>query len=434
MWNLKHIEEVHTPTTAVPEHFSTSTLSNSASHPLAATIQPEDILPPSPSNSAGVPLYSTGFTPLSPRNSVQVRITPVRVVRSRLTAAFEIYQGLIVGERRTNTPDLRLEAAFASPITEVQPLFSPTGLPRPGGHIDQLWSSREVSIHSTTAWSILTCRKNVQVTPPRFPALSSYSPPISRTVASQPRPISHPETTSSSSSWYESPRTAWRPREGQHIAPAKISALQSDFGWRAREGSQFSQPQLSPPRSSSEFHPRLYPGSARAASLNRQSPPSEPVFGRSSRFEEFGKTHRSFGSSSTSGGSISSSLGRSRASPFEQVNWEDLIGPGQAGLSLRGDRKSLFDETMTPKAEVATDPMAMNLSIQQTSSPSLATVSSPASSALEHSPLYGQYEVSNYIFLHYSRSKRHDLFYRQILGQQQPRQLIHHPCTNRYTR
>ncbi|KIM42146.1 hypothetical protein M413DRAFT_128042 [Hebeloma cylindrosporum] len=356
-----HFEEVHNPTTvAEPERFSTSTPLNAAVHPLAATTHPEEIQPFLPSDSANIPLYSTGFTPLSPRNPVQ---------------------RTIVGERRTNTPDLRLEAAFTSPITEVQPLFSPTGLPRPGGQIDQLWSSRE----------------NVQVTPPRFPALSSYSPPMPRTVASQPRPSSHSETSSSSSGWYDNPRALWRPREGQSFPPTKVSALQPDAGWRAREGSQFSPPQLSPPRSSSEFHPRLYPGSARAASLNRQSPPSEPAFGRTSRLEEFGKMHRSFGSASTSGGSISSSFGRSRAPPSEQVNWEDLIGPGQAGFSLRNDRKSLFDETLetlTPKAEVAADPMEMTLSLntQHTSSPSLATVSSPASSALGHSPLYGQFE------------------------------------------
>lgn len=213
--------------------------------------------------------------------------------------------------------------------------------------------------------------------------------------------------------------------------PAKVSALQSDSGWRAREGSQFSQPQLSPPRSSSEFHPRLYPGSARAASLNRQSPPSEPAFGRTSRIEEFGKFHRSFGSASSSGGSISSSFGRSRPPPSEQVNWEDLLGPGQAGLSLRGDRKPLLDETLTPKAEVATDPMRVNLdlNIQQTTSPSLATISSPASSALGHSPLYGQYEVGKIISLDYSRSKGHSLFYSRIRGQQQPRQLIRRPWT-----
>lgn len=76
--------------------------------------------------------------------------------------------------------------------------------------------------------------------------------------------------------------------------------------------------------------------------------------------------------------------------------------------------------------------MEINFSnAQQASSPSLATVSSPASSALGHSPLYGQYEVSKVISLDYSCSNGYGLFYSRILGQQQPRQLIRRPWTNR---
>jgi hypothetical protein len=37
---------------------------------------------------------------------------------------------------------------FASPLKEVKPLFSPTSLPRPGGIIEELWSSREVKFLS----------------------------------------------------------------------------------------------------------------------------------------------------------------------------------------------------------------------------------------------------------------------------------------------
>jgi len=44
------------------------------------------------------------------------------------------------------SPDLRLEMNFTSPLKEVKPLFSPTSLPRPGGIIEELWSSREVKI------------------------------------------------------------------------------------------------------------------------------------------------------------------------------------------------------------------------------------------------------------------------------------------------
>lgn len=35
---------------------------------------------------------------------------------------------------------------FSSPLTDVKPLFSP-GLPRPGGIIEELWTSREVRSH-----------------------------------------------------------------------------------------------------------------------------------------------------------------------------------------------------------------------------------------------------------------------------------------------
>lgn len=45
--------------------------------------------------------------------------------------------------------------------------------------------------------------------------------------------------------------------------------------------------------------------------------------------------------------------------------------------------------------------MNRSVNIRQTTSPSLATVSSPASSALGNSPLYGQYEVSKIISLEY---------------------------------
>lgn len=78
MWNLKHVEEVHTPVTAVPEYFSTSTPPNAANRPLAPATLPGETQPLSPSNSANLPLYSTGFTPLSPRNPVQVRVILAR--------------------------------------------------------------------------------------------------------------------------------------------------------------------------------------------------------------------------------------------------------------------------------------------------------------------------------------------------------------------
>jgi hypothetical protein len=42
------------------------------------------------------------------------------------------------------SPDLRLEIDFTSPLKEVKSPFSPASLPRPGGIIEELWSSREV--------------------------------------------------------------------------------------------------------------------------------------------------------------------------------------------------------------------------------------------------------------------------------------------------
>jgi hypothetical protein len=42
------------------------------------------------------------------------------------------------------SPDLRLQTDFTSPIREVKSPFSPTSLPRPGGIIEEFWSSREV--------------------------------------------------------------------------------------------------------------------------------------------------------------------------------------------------------------------------------------------------------------------------------------------------
>lgn len=60
----------------------------------------------------------------------------------------------LIAGKRSDSPDLRLKIGFGSPIQNVQPLLSPASLrspslPRPGGFIDELWASREVTfLHS----------------------------------------------------------------------------------------------------------------------------------------------------------------------------------------------------------------------------------------------------------------------------------------------
>lgn len=57
-----------------------------------------------------------------------------------------------LGERRMESPDLRLEIDFTSPLKEVKSPFSPASLPRPGGIIEELWSSREVRKRKNIKW------------------------------------------------------------------------------------------------------------------------------------------------------------------------------------------------------------------------------------------------------------------------------------------
>ncbi|KAF8956293.1 hypothetical protein BDZ97DRAFT_193506 [Flammula alnicola] len=117
-----HLETVHTPTvTAAPTTDPTVITLNTIEEVKLDEIQAPPHPPPPPAQEPEN-LYSTGFTPLSPRHPMQ---------------------RLIVGERRIDSPDLRLDLGFSSPITDVKPLFSPTVLPRPGGKIEELWSSTE---------------------------------------------------------------------------------------------------------------------------------------------------------------------------------------------------------------------------------------------------------------------------------------------------
>ena len=54
-------------------------------------------------------------------------------------------------------PEFRLQIDFTSLLKEVKPLFSPTSLLRPGGIIEELWSSREVKIFKTDASKNIMC-------------------------------------------------------------------------------------------------------------------------------------------------------------------------------------------------------------------------------------------------------------------------------------
>jgi hypothetical protein len=66
-------------------------------------------------------------------------------------------QNLIAMEKRMKSPDLRLQMDFTSPLKEVKPLLSPTSLARPGGIIEELWSSREVNFFITDASENIMC-------------------------------------------------------------------------------------------------------------------------------------------------------------------------------------------------------------------------------------------------------------------------------------
>ncbi|KAJ3505913.1 hypothetical protein NLJ89_g7164 [Agrocybe chaxingu] len=158
-----HVEMMHAPTPTVvgvrPVAIAPSA-SSSALGPHEDT-RIENAKPPQEQ-----PLYSTGFTPLSPKS---------------------FPQRLLIGERRMDSPDIQLEANFMSPLNAVQPLFSPTSLPRPGGIIEELWSSRENS--------------NVQVrTPPAPDTGKSPERPSSFAAAVSAQPSGWSSPTSSSQS------------------------------------------------------------------------------------------------------------------------------------------------------------------------------------------------------------------------------------------
>ncbi|KDR68423.1 hypothetical protein GALMADRAFT_272650 [Galerina marginata CBS 339.88] len=338
-----HVETVHAPIPSPVENSGASV--PEAPAPKAAT-NDEAIQPPFPQVLKPDIEYSTGFTPLSPQHRVP---------------------NLILGDKRVDSPDLRLKLNFTSPLTEVKPLFSPTSLPRPGDNIERIWSSKQ----------------NIQIATSHLPLTPSQSPP--QNVETYSHVYRHtdpgPSRNSLQHSWFDPTRPSFRPRgDGRHFSPP-----------------QLSPPLVSPPRP--DFSSRLYPGSVRqamrAASLTRPGPSTDLQLGGIGSTDPYrgSQGHRSFGSGSGSvSGASHSSFGRHRGSAAsDQVNWEELMGGGgdRAFGGSNGSRASLFSETLTPKAELPDPVSRSHLGIQVqnlTTSPSLATISSPASSALGHSP------------------------------------------------
>ncbi|KAF8804676.1 hypothetical protein BYT27DRAFT_7194287 [Phlegmacium glaucopus] len=307
-------------------------------------------------------------------------------------------------ERRMESPDLRLEMNFASPLKEVKPLFSPTSLPRPGGIIEELWSSREnVQVSATqtsphkspdevppalpsrspiwSATSMLHSQQNstqmIAMNPlrsytsathsrsltesmPRLHAFpQSFSPPPPTRYYDLPSSrILHSPPAPSTSTGFE--RFTTPLARSMHSPPASSASTSFDtsrFPTR-RDGRLFSPPHTSPPPS--EFHPRLYPGSvrhaARTMAVNRPSHPLGPPI------------------------------------VFES-NWRKLMeAERERDTKTFEDEEQHQSEISTPIAETPVESLHLHSQFQSHStatSPSLATASSPTSSALAHSPASG---------------------------------------------
>ncbi|PPQ73717.1 hypothetical protein CVT26_010848 [Gymnopilus dilepis] len=332
---LSHQEDVHTP-----QPNANGTIAYMESQPAA-----EDVLPP-PSN-----------VPEQPETSIPTYSMPA----SASTSPSHRMQSLIIGERRTDSPDLRLKMDFASPLTEVKPpLFSPTGLPRPADNIERFWSSRE----------------NIQVGSPRAQN-GAESTALTRTHFyhnTDPGPSRNSLVT------FDPVQPQHRYREGRNYTPL-----------------QLPPPQIVPPRP--DIRSRLYQGSVRhalkSASLSRPAPPTELQLGGDQRtYYSDTQSHRSFGSASTS---VRPSFRQDRGSASSDnfVNWKELLGEGIRPFGSGTPRASLFAETLPYNADISQTLSPSHLSVQGQNlmpSPSLATISSPASSAAGHSFGFGHNE------------------------------------------
>jgi len=239
------------------------------------------------------------------------------------------------------------------------------------------------------------------------PVAPTFSPPRSYHEAHKSYPPSNYSVNSAPHS-FDSSRFTFRPREGRHTSPSFASH----------------------PRP--EFHPRLYPGSvrqaARAASLNRPSPPTEAALGRSAgtssanglsnddKSISYSRHSIGFGGSATP--SPSNLAQPKSCDTSEKVNWQELLGSSEGSAELNGidiTQPDYYDESSpTPRggAPGKSSPILLSqepiqpatLQVQNLpTSPSLATASSPASSALGHSPGSTQQEevrVCNMCTLH----------------------------------
>jgi len=229
------------------------------------------------------------------------------------------------------------------------------------------------------------------------PVVPTFSPPRSYHEAHRSYPPSNYSANSAPHS-FDPSRFTFRPREGRHTSPS--------FGSHPRP----------------EFHPRLYPGSvrqaARAASLRRPSPPTEAALGRSAGTSSvnglsnddksigYSRHNIGFGDSATPS---SSNFAQSKGfDTSEKVNWQELLGSSEGNVELKAfdvGQPDCYDESSpTPRGAapgmgspilLSQEPVQpATLQVQNLpTSPSLATASSPASSALGHSPGSTQQEV-----------------------------------------
>ncbi|KJA26800.1 hypothetical protein HYPSUDRAFT_35957 [Hypholoma sublateritium FD-334 SS-4] len=360
-----HLENVHTPKLAAPLPISPETIQPISEQKAETSTYGNGF---SPLSSQTSPYGSTGFTPLSPRNPIQ---------------------SLILGERRINSPDLRLELGFSSPIIDVKPPYSPAILPRPGVKIEELWNQTQ----------------NVQISPTRIPHVATPPRTVDSYVSNRIGYYRYQTTGSPSSSSWSDP--AHSPPRSREIQPSAAATAARSFS----------------PVRSADFHPRLYPGSVRAASLSRPGlltemnaaslPARALLRSDSDAVSVSGGTAYAFpqrrgtyaasvaGDVAPSAPPFAYGPGRyARSTSAESINWEELMGAGSFERLLpTGDAPSPTTAVCeSPEPSPLTPAQAqVHLRVVPQSlvhSPSLATVSSPASSALGHSPIgSGAYEA-----------------------------------------
>lgn len=228
--------------------------------------------------------------------------------------------------------------------------------------------------------------------PAAFPGPQSFSPPrYESSLRSQPAGAYSDALIPTLDNSFDTSRHPIRTREKRHVSP----------------------PFVSPPRL--EFNSRLYPGSvrhaARASALSRPSPPTEAALDQSTASKSafgssedasksYSRHHHTF--SFKSNGSISSTTPLSSYVPAEDsptsemVEWKEFLpsttrsnyssGSGSQPKQSEGFSKAgLADHASHPFAHERTQFDTLQVQNLPTS-PSLATASSPASSALGHSP------------------------------------------------